>query len=205
MESDLKIFSLFSQMGFAIFLRNENLNFQLVSEAPEWLKKIINDINFNDEVDYNKFSPFLENFLTMASRFWEEDSQCNISSDLWIETDEEENIFYLRAFAMKANGSNYLIIENINEKVIGNYSFIQKARNKSLEFENLKKTESKLKSNIDYNKQFFPIIFSEIDNIVNNINELNNNISDIKVSVKISEELDKLSQLKDNIVWFDEE
>ncbi|MBT3206839.1 MAG: hypothetical protein HN704_10560 [Bacteroidetes bacterium] len=209
MGNNSDIYSLFSKLEFAILLRVKQNKFKLLNETPLWLKEILDDLDFDFDfdknIDYSKFFPFLESFLETAYLFWENDLESSICSDLWLESDKHENVYYLRAFAMKMSGNDYLLIENINEKIIGNYTFIQKARNKSLKYESLKKVTSKLETNINYNKQVFPIVYSELEAVITNLNELKAKVKDKTLFDEFADEIERLSLLKNNIIWFDED
>ena len=124
--------------------------FRIIGHIPNWFKTFFPNSENNRESIYpGKIFQFLDNFLIDADEFWDSPEQSNLlKSGLWTEVNASGEKCHLEASALKIRTHKILIIIFSEQDYIEKYSFIQKARTRSLDYisERKQTTEALVKS-----------------------------------------------------------
>jgi len=108
------------------------------SPLPHWYHRLVCP---TDHLPDEAMSPFLEYFLAEADDFWHrcaqgEDPQ-ELDSGVWTEVDEAHREHHLKASAHWQGGQPLLLIQRAERQLEEQRSILQKARERSLEYESL--------------------------------------------------------------------
>ena len=134
-------------LGIATFERLPDGGFRLVGRPPDWLLSLYPEAAYPGRrlVLQERFL-FLEHFLMDAESFWKtSDNIGRASSGAWTETDWSGNNHHLEASAVLSTGRPLLIIEPLRLAYEEIQPLAQKAREKSLDYERLARTENALR------------------------------------------------------------
>ena len=106
---------------------------RLTGTAPSWFLRFLpNAASTPDDVKGALDSPFLENFLTDAERFWASDGAGRVRSGMWTEAGPMGTEFHLEASAVRVGGRRFLLIENQTVGYEEKQSMLQRARSNNL-------------------------------------------------------------------------
>ena len=154
---------LLQRLGFTCFEHIEGSYFRLLDKPAEWSYPVFRYLEVNAEYfDLVDHHPFLEVFLNEAKTFWEKRTENALQSGLWSEQDEEGNCYAVKAVACFTPFQKLLLLgpaENSAENV---QKLIQKARERSLDYEEMKKTQTTLKKMIAFKNQFVSIVSHDL-------------------------------------------
>ena len=141
----------------------ENEVFRLKSYPANWFLRLFpgseKELVYPDLTVY---FPFLEAFITEAHQVWQKSGYSKADSDLWTESDDAGNEFYLQAIAANPGGRSLLIIGTQNISGTDRKELMQKAREKSLYSEQLEKTEAQLRKLLNFKNQFVSIVSHDL-------------------------------------------
>ncbi|MFH2060841.1 MAG: response regulator [Pseudomonadota bacterium] len=138
---------LFLALNFAVLEMNDQGHFVLMGTPPLWVSQLpeSNQLLSGQTCKEDVFS-FLGNFIQEAKSRWKKNPGQTFKSGLWIEKDHTDQEFLYEATGVCVQGKKLLIIASDictpNEK----QSLIQKGRNLALQYQNLQRSDFKLKN-----------------------------------------------------------
>ncbi len=137
--------------------------FKKMGEYPLWFKDLAIEIGIkNDLIKLADAFPFLEVFIMEAEEFWSSNSEPVMESGIWVEKTKAGAEALLKAFAVNLDGKAYLMINTLNNSIDVPRETIQRAREQSLAYDQLEKTERKLKELLDYKDKFVSIVSHDL-------------------------------------------
>jgi PAS domain S-box-containing protein len=142
-ETASDLFNTFDVMALE---RLDDGSFRLVGTVPAWFERLYPSAISDPE--YLKLSEnltFLESFLTEAEGFWTTNSKGRLKSGSWCETDASGIEYYLEASALCLADRRVLLIEPFRFTHEEIQAIVQKAREKSLDYQRLARTEEALR------------------------------------------------------------
>jgi signal transduction histidine kinase len=152
-----------SILNFVVFKQVKSGYFQMVNSPPEWVVKLFTQTKYQkDAIDIIEHFAYLESFLPEATTFWESNNSGKTDSCLWTEVDEWGTEYFLQAYATKINQNNLLIIGPTDSFIREKRDMIQKAREKSLDFEKAMKQEKALKKLLKLKDQFVSVVSHDL-------------------------------------------
>jgi signal transduction histidine kinase len=150
-------------LDYVTFLKQENGFFILLGERPEWFKELAQDFPVTDkQIALAEKFPFIDVFVMEADDFWKEGKPGNLKSGIWNENATTGKTFSLNAFAINLNELNYLLIKPLFDEYTEEQDLMQRAREQSLAYEKLAKTERKLQELLDYKEKFVSIVSHDL-------------------------------------------
>ncbi|PIE02626.1 MAG: hypothetical protein CSA81_06475 [Acidobacteria bacterium] len=155
---------LVNRLGYTCFEWIEGSKFRLLGEQAAWSKPVLcyQDLN-QDEYDLVKLHPFLDIFMKEAHSLWTgEREQKLLISDLWTETCRNGNEYQFNALATESYGVKLLLLGPADSGSMNYHDLVQKARNKSLDFEQMIRTQNALKHAITFKNKFVSIITHDL-------------------------------------------
>ena len=136
MESLLQAF--LRERGYALFEPAPDGSFILVSEPPQWFRKIWGPAPSNEKpLNIGDASPYLENFLPTADEFWKSQRDGVCASGTWVERTASREEVPLEAVALRVNGRPLLSIYNPKDEFRQTTRHLQTARDSQLAHERL--------------------------------------------------------------------
>lgn len=136
---------IFAALNILVLERLDIGLFKVTGAVPNWLARFCEcKINTGKKVfiPQQEF-PFLENFLIDAEDFWLTDRDQPLKSGFWIQQDLLGTESYLEASAIIIEQRKILLIELLEESYREKQSFIQKARENQLQYQNFIKENQK--------------------------------------------------------------
>ncbi len=130
-----------------IMLENvDHERYRLISRAPEWFETLFGHVS-RDEFSNELLNthPFLENFLELAESHWKSGESGYLKSSVWTESDSHDQEYNLEASAITYRDKRILIIEQVRMAYELRRELLQKAREKSLAYDRLIRTETRLR------------------------------------------------------------
>ncbi|MEO7168159.1 MAG: HAMP domain-containing sensor histidine kinase [Chthoniobacterales bacterium] len=116
-------------LGFVLFARASAGTFELLGEAPPWLRALWPALAAGDRsLPVAEASPFLENFLIDAEECWGKGDAEQAKSGPWIEQDAKGGEVQIEATALTAAGQAILLFERLGEAFEAKKSVLQRAR-----------------------------------------------------------------------------
>ena len=143
MTYDEILFNTFDVMALE---RLDDGSFRLVGTVPAWFEHLYPSAISDPE--YLKLAEkliFLESFLTEAEGFWTTNSKGRLKSGSWCETDASGIEHYLEASALCLADRRVLLIEPVKFTHEEMQAIVQKAREKSLDYQRLARAEEALR------------------------------------------------------------
>lgn len=135
---------LFAALKILVLERLDVGCFRITGTVPNWLTQFCRRrIATGMEVLIPEEFPFLENFLIDAEEFWQQNSDTQLKSGLWIDIDLAGNECYFEASAINVDNKRILLIELSTEDYHEKQSLIQKARENELNYYQLIKENQK--------------------------------------------------------------
>ncbi len=127
----------------------ENLGegrFQPLRSIPSWFTQLLGPEEAQNSVILlaERF-PFIDHFIYNSPSISDESNQQYRRSEIWTEILPDSEEIHLYIHSLQIEDRNYLYIERIRELIENKTSLMQLAREKSLDFEKLKKTEQILR------------------------------------------------------------
>ncbi len=156
---------LLNAMGYAVFekLADKNQIFQLIGNIPEWLNQLTKDKGVQwDAVDLPEIFPYIEVFVIEAQHLWHKDRFAKTASSVWTEFDGSGEEHFLQAFAANLNENDYILIGQSDMIIEEKQNLIQKAREKSLDYERLEKAETALKRMVMFKDRFVSMVSHDL-------------------------------------------
>ncbi len=113
----------------------EEHSLKILGTCPPWFTQLYPNTPLSLDASWiATHSPFLYNFLVDAADFWDQDQPGLYKSGLWCETDPQNQDLHLEASALKINRKRILLIKASLSDYTELLSFIQTARESSLDF-----------------------------------------------------------------------
>jgi PAS domain S-box-containing protein len=137
---------LFSTLDMLALERLKDGSFRLVGAVPEWFEHLYPAAISDPE--YLKLTEkliFLESFLTEAEEFWAANGSGRLKSGSWSETDAAGVEQHLEASAICLADRKVLLIEPLKFTHEEVQAIVQKAREKSLDYQRLARAEEALR------------------------------------------------------------
>jgi signal transduction histidine kinase/CheY-like chemotaxis protein/HPt (histidine-containing phosphotransfer) domain-containing protein len=132
--------SFLAGQGYALFEYLGDGDFRLLGEWPDWCANIWGaQPSAEQPIKLADRSPFLENFLVDAEKFWRTRSPGSANSGNWIERGTDGREVPLEAAARSIDGKQILRLQNLSETFGQQQQWFQTARNSLLEHEKLLK------------------------------------------------------------------
>lgn len=138
-----------SALDILILERVNEHSLAIVGTTPSWFIKLYPQVQPTLEVAWiEKKLPFLANFLVDAVEFWHDNQPGQYKSGMWCENDHRDQEIHLEAAALNLGSQKILLIKASEGEYIELLSFIQKARESTLDFieERKQTSESILKT-----------------------------------------------------------
>src|SRR6202167_4377534 len=138
MSSNSLFESFLADQGYALFESLGDGDFSAVGDCPAWCREIFaiqSETGKRNRLAEN--SPFLENFLVDAEKFWNTKSEGSASSGNWTERDKNGRDIPLEAFALSLDGKKILILRNLSANFAEQQQWFQTARDSLLVHEQL--------------------------------------------------------------------
>jgi len=127
-----------AEQGLALFEYLGKGSFRSIGAFPKWLKEIWGaEIGRAKTVRLGEQSPFLENFLFDAERFWSSRASGTVNSGNWIERGRGGVETPLEASALRLDGKKVLVVRNSSAAFAEQTQWLQTARDSVLEHERL--------------------------------------------------------------------
>ncbi len=146
-EREAKMLGLFALLDILVLARTEEKTFEAIGPIPEWVLRVCPDIEVKRKslsIPGERFL-FLAHFIGDAEKTWEDRSEDALRSGPWIETDNAGHELFLEATAVTLDNREILLIQFSRLDFQDKQSVIQTARENSLKFERLSKTEHALR------------------------------------------------------------
>ena len=125
--------SLIQSLDMAVFARNDEMTFELVSSKPLWLDRFcLPDFDTGHTVNLGFLFPFVDCFLYDASNVWQSGLGKPFRSGIWVEQFPDGERLALEAAALCDNGTSLLIIQDMGEQYTTRQAEYQKFRENSL-------------------------------------------------------------------------
>ena len=119
--------------------------FRITGTMPNWLTQfcIRRVVSGMEVLIPDEEFPFLENFLIDAEEFWQQNSDTQLKSGLWVDIDLARNEHYFEASAINVDSKKILVVELLDEDYHEKQAIIQKARENELNYSQLIKENQK--------------------------------------------------------------
>jgi signal transduction histidine kinase/CheY-like chemotaxis protein len=128
--------SFLSQQGFALFESLPEGAFVPVGDLPAWCKSLWR-ATAATRIRLAEKSPFLENFLEEATKFWNSGAGEPPESGIWTEPDALGKEVNLEASALWVAGKRILLIHNLGASFLAQRQVLQTARDSLLAHDRL--------------------------------------------------------------------
>ncbi len=132
------------------------------SKIPSWFSSLAPKYYLNSEIKFTEIFPYLEVFMFEANDFWSNKKDGKIESGIWSETIKKGKDIALTAFAIYNKGKKFMLIRPMDDDIDKEQMALQMAREQKLAYEKLEKTESKLKTLLDYKDKFVSIVSHDL-------------------------------------------
>lgn len=100
----------------------------VVGDPPSWFRGAFPERSAFGRLNVWTRFPFLENFLTDAKAFWDEDGTGSIKSGMWYDTDEHGKEMHLEATATLAGDERVMLVELLGRQYEERQLLMQRAR-----------------------------------------------------------------------------
>lgn len=124
------------QRGIALFESLPGGNFLPIGDPPDWTKSLWKAVS-GKRLRLAAKSPFLENFLLEAGKFWNSHVGDPPESGVWTEQDSTAKEFHLDASAEWVAGKRVLVVRNLGSGFAARQQVYQTARDSLLVHERL--------------------------------------------------------------------
>ena len=136
--------------------RVDDGEFELIGAAPRWLAEFLPQLT----AEGARLRPqegfiFLEHFLTEAEDFWESDDAGPVRSGVWCEAYASGKQYNLEASALRIGEHRLLIIERLRSAYGDIQALAQKARDKNLDYDRLRRIEAALRKSEERYRDLF--------------------------------------------------
>lgn len=138
-----------SALEILVLEQVEEHSLQIIGSIPIWFANIYPEITDSLEEDWiTENLPFLSNFLVDAAEFWHGNQPGLYKSGMWCEKDRRHQEIHLEATALNVGRKPILLVKASAGDYVELFSFIQKARESTLDFieERKQTSESILKT-----------------------------------------------------------
>src|SRR6204780_3907686 len=130
--------SFLASQGYALFESLGTGKFLILGDCPAWCRDVFEvQSEIGKPIRLAEDSPFLENFLVDAEKFWNTKSEGSASSGNWTERDKNGRDIPLQAFALPLDGKKILILRNLSANFAEQQQWFQTARDSLLVHEQL--------------------------------------------------------------------
>jgi PAS domain S-box-containing protein len=137
---------LFSTLDMLALERLKDGSFRLIGAVPEWFERLYPAaISDPEYLRLTEKLIFLESFLTEAEGFWAANRSGRLKSGSWSETDASGVEHHLEASAICLAERKVLLIEPLKFTHEEVQAIVQKAREKSLDYQRLARAEEALR------------------------------------------------------------
>lgn len=159
MTSERIASDLFNSLDVLALERLDDGLFRLIGAVPGWFERLYPTAI--SETGYLKLTDeliFIESFLAEAAGFWTANSSGRLKSGSWCETDSSGGEQYLEASALCLDGRRVLLIEPLKFTHEEMQATVQKAREKSLDYQRLARAEEALRKSEAKNRALLSAI-----------------------------------------------
>jgi len=153
-EREARLLGLFATLGILVLARIGEKTFEAIGPVPQWVLRVCPDIEMKRRslsIPEERFL-FLEHFMGDAEKAWQDRSEEPLRSGPWIETDNAGDELFLEATAVTLDNREILLIQYSRFDSQEKQSWIQTARENSLKFQRLSKTEHTLRLSEEKNR-----------------------------------------------------
>ena len=141
---------LVASLDIAVIESLENGCFRVVGELPGWCETVYPSLTTEAEtLPLYDLSPVLDNFLVDAEAFWQRSGSGRLPSGPWNEVDAAGQSCALEAFAVCVGPRRLLGVERLGVDYEETRAVLQKAREASLDYHRLMRTEAALRTSHD--------------------------------------------------------
>jgi hypothetical protein len=166
---DFDFASLLYILDMAVLERQEDGAFRVVGHVPPWFLKddraVLTDVEAFHPEDYY---PFFDSFLVEAESFWQDhpvDTLC-LRSAPWAEGDFDEEAFHLEAMAIHVKNKKVILIRRLGKAFEEKALILQKAREKLLEYERIKKSHRNIRKDYQKLEDSHSLVLDELLDII---------------------------------------
>ncbi len=138
-----------SALDILILERVDEHSLTIVGTIPTWFAELYPQAQATLDTHWIEQNlPFLANFLIDAAEFWHENQPGQYKSGMWCEADHRDQEIHLEASALNLGSQKILLVKASEGDYVELLSFIQKARESTLDFieERKQASESILKT-----------------------------------------------------------
>lgn len=140
MKSSALPLGLLHTLDVAVLERTDDGSFQLLGEAPAWLRHLWPEaVARPEDLHPEGVFLFLEHFFEEAVPVWKQDQDASATSEMWTEVDATGHEWLLEASALKLEGRALLMLKFPNVAPENYREVLQQSRELSLEHYRLNK------------------------------------------------------------------
>ncbi|MFY9608988.1 MAG: response regulator [Blastocatellia bacterium] len=133
----------------------EDGQFKLIGAPPVWFGQFYSQPSAETPFRPQEAFLFLEQFLSEAEVFWESGSTQPLRSGVWSETYAAGKQYSLEASALRVGERKLLVIERLRSAYGDIQTLAQKARDRNLDYDRLRKTEEALRKSEERYRDIF--------------------------------------------------
>ena len=135
--------------------RLEDGQFKLLAAPPAWFSHFHSNPEAGTNLRVQEAFLFLEQFLNEAEAFWQSRSTQPLWSGVWTEAYASGRQYSLEASALRVGERKLLVIERLRSAYGEIQALAQKARDRNLDFDRLRKTEEALRKSEERYRDLF--------------------------------------------------
>lgn len=136
---------------------------------PNWLFELKPRLKTGHRVDITDVFPFLEVFLPEFEMQCKTHQEIKFPSDLWTETDSDNNERLLQCIGVMKNQTAWLLIVSHDTVLTRNRDVLQKAREQKLFTEKLEKAKDELQKLLKFKDQFVSVVSHDLRSPISSV------------------------------------
>lgn len=141
-SSSLSARETLAALDVLVFALSDNGGLELAGEVPSWWPRLRSERPCGSEVE-DQF-PFIENFLVDAHEFWTSHVDGQLASGPWVEAALDGDPMHLEIHAHRRGDLRLLVVERLGREFKEQHRVLQRARETSLDREQLARAEERL-------------------------------------------------------------
>jgi two-component system, sensor histidine kinase and response regulator len=147
---------IFAALDMTALERCDDGSFALIGLAPRWFLEFCPQAASEGAMLHPQEAfLFLENFITEAESIWDSDESGLIRSGPWSEAYAANREYHFEASALRLDDRKILLIERLRSSYGNVESLAQRSRNRSLDFDRLRRTEEALRNSEERYRDLF--------------------------------------------------
>src|ERR1051325_10832791 len=147
---------IFAALDMTALERCDDGSFALIGTAPRWFLEFCPQAESEGAMLHPQEAfLFLENFISEAESVWNSDEPGLIRSGPWSEAYAANREYHFEASALRLDDRKILLIERLRSSYGNVESLAQRSRNRSLDFDRLRRTEEALRNSEERYRDLF--------------------------------------------------